>query len=341
MPDVSAVAALDVLIGLFFLYFVLSVVCSSVNEVIAQIANLRARDLEHGIRNLLADENQNVDEKVDTFFANWRIDALVKPGWLRKKRKPSYLPSRAFALAFLDTVAPPAEGVARTDLLRRARDQVATLPAGRVKSLLEEAIAESRGSIDRLRTELERSFNEVMDRASGWYKRRVQYILLGIAIVVAFAINADSFAIAQRLWKDDALRTGLAAQAQTVDSSDDCRPSDQRTDTNPVDRVTSCYDRAKTLGLPLGWTKATTPPGSLFEFWATPEGHAAWEFWEWNWFKTWGAKFLGLLVTAFALSLGAPFWFDLLGKVARLRATGPREVPSDEEGRARSAPERP
>ncbi len=31
---------------------------------------------------------------------------------------------------------------------------------------------------------------------------------------------------------------------------------------------------------------------------------------------------LGWLITAAAVSLGAPFWFDLLGKVANLRGDG-------------------
>ena len=31
---------------------------------------------------------------------------------------------------------------------------------------------------------------------------------------------------------------------------------------------------------------------------------------------------LGWLITAAAVSLGAPFWFDLLGKVANLRGSG-------------------
>ena len=31
---------------------------------------------------------------------------------------------------------------------------------------------------------------------------------------------------------------------------------------------------------------------------------------------------VGWLFTIAAVSLGAPFWFDLLGKVARLRAAG-------------------
>ena len=36
---------------------------------------------------------------------------------------------------------------------------------------------------------------------------------------------------------------------------------------------------------------------------------------------------LGWLITAAAVSLGAPFWFDLLGKVANLRGSGGKAQP--------------
>lgn len=36
-----------------------------------------------------------------------------------------------------------------------------------------------------------------------------------------------------------------------------------------------------------------------------------------------GLKALGWIITAAALSLGAPFWFDTLGKLASLRKAGP------------------
>jgi hypothetical protein len=34
-------------------------------------------------------------------------------------------------------------------------------------------------------------------------------------------------------------------------------------------------------------------------------------------------KILGLLVTAAAVTLGAPFWFDLLNKITNFRLSGP------------------
>jgi hypothetical protein len=38
-----------------------------------------------------------------------------------------------------------------------------------------------------------------------------------------------------------------------------------------------------------------------------------------------GRKFLGLLLTAFAISLGSPFWFDLLNKLVKLRGAGKKD----------------
>ena len=49
---------------------------------------------------------------------------------------------------------------------------------------------------------------------------------------------------------------------------------------------------------------------------------------------------LGWLITAFAVSMGAPFWFDLLNKFVNIRASGkapeeepkaPKEVPAPKE----------
>ena len=38
--------------------------------------------------------------------------------------------------------------------------------------------------------------------------------------------------------------------------------------------------------------------------------------------QRWYGKAIGLLITAIAVSLGAPFWFDVLGKIGSLRAAG-------------------
>jgi hypothetical protein len=49
-----------------------------------------------------------------------------------------------------------------------------------------------------------------------------------------------------------------------------------------------------------------------------------------NTFK--GTRWLGFIITALAICLGAPFWFDLLNKLVKLRAAGEKEAPADNSG---------
>ena len=307
MPNLSGNAALDVLIGLFFMYFLLSIVCSAINESISSMLNLRAKYLERGVRTLFVR-----DANVRAFYSHWRVRALIKPPGMifKAPRKPSYLPSRTFALTLLDTFAPPDEGAESHDLIARANKALGpppddadppTRPNEIVRGLLRDALEEARGDVDRFRAVLERSFDDVMDRASGWYKRRIQLILFLLALTLVGVMNADSFAVGQRLWKDDALRAAVVAQANKVVQAGgaDCAKTDANEPRTAA--AAKCVSEVSQYGLPLGWTHATSP-------------HS---------FGAGLGKVLGLLVTAFALTLGAPFYFDLLGKVARVRGSGP------------------
>jgi hypothetical protein len=299
VPSISGNSALDVLIGLFFMFFLLSIVCSSVNEAIAVALSLRARFLERGIWKLVDGETNAKD-----FYDHWRIQALTQPagGFLhRRVRKPSYMPSRAFVLTLLDKYAPAGPG--HKTIVQRVTYALGHAEAGlppTVRGLLEDAVADAKGKEERLRASLERSFDEVMDRASGWYKRRVQLFLFVIAVVLVGAINADTFAVGTRLWKDDALRAAAVAQATRVVSAGSATVC-SAPGASPVQVATTCVNKVTALSIPLGWSDETTP----------------------HTFTAGLGKVAGLLITAFALTLGAPFWFDLLGKVANLRGSGP------------------
>jgi hypothetical protein len=251
------------------------------------------------VRSLL-DNNKNVQ----AFYSHWRIQALIKPPGkiFMKARPPSYISSRTFALTLLDTFAPPDDKAHSDDLIARAEKALGPVdeshpnrPTEIVRGMLRDALNTARYDDDKFRETLERSFDEVMDRVSGWYKRRVQLILFVLAVGLAAVMNADSFLIGQRLWQDPALRSAVVAQATSAVNAKQtvCKTS--------PDAAATCVTEVKSLGLPLGWSEATSP-------------HS---------FRSVLGKIIGLLVTAFALSLGAPFWFDLLGKVANLRGAGP------------------
>src|SRR5687767_3606017 len=80
MPDISGFAALDVAIGLIFVYLVFSLIASGVNEAIASIFALRARHLEKGLRKLLTNPGSTpaqVSEAVDEFARHPLVRGLV------------------------------------------------------------------------------------------------------------------------------------------------------------------------------------------------------------------------------------------------------------------------
>src|SRR5206468_11397190 len=100
-------AILDTAIGLIFVFLVLSLVVSAANELLAALFKWRANNLFLGIRQLLQDPS--VTGLVTRFYEHPLIDGLSSKG-----KKPSYIPSRTFALALLDIVSPTTAGSNRT-----------------------------------------------------------------------------------------------------------------------------------------------------------------------------------------------------------------------------------
>jgi hypothetical protein len=83
-------AIIVVAIGLIFLYSLLRLVCSGLNELIAGVLRLRARNLEQGIVRLLGDEQLK-----ERLFSHPLVRTLGQPGRTLNQpgRKPSYLPA--------------------------------------------------------------------------------------------------------------------------------------------------------------------------------------------------------------------------------------------------------
>lgn len=349
---------LDVVIGLFFGYLVLSLAVTAANELLAAWFRRRAWMLRKGVQNLVGDA-----DVARQLYGHPLIRSLSAG-----TRGPSYIPSRTFALALLDVVAPRTDGVRR--LVSR---EEAKRPLDQTLALLWE---EAGGDGDRFRQHLETWFTDAMDRVSGWYKRRTQVFLVIWGAVLTVGTNADTIVIARALWVDTALRQAVVASAEryvaeearpsptpvsaeTIVASDAVPPPplppDQQAEVD-FEVASTRYDAAMAdlaeLQLPIGWEDPSAPvpedgepvepslrlvrddatddwPGPL---WA-PGGIG-------RWLRAFDQHLLGWLLTILAVSLGAPFWFDTLNRIIAIRSAGrapeeaqrpPREVPRPKE----------
>ena len=174
----------------------------------------------------------------------------------------------------------------------------------RETALVANQIATAQHQAERLQANVEQWFNDAMDRVGGWYKRWTQKILLVIAVLVVIAANADTFTLANRLMRDNALRASIVSAAEHTIQKNAANPAD---DTQA--RQTLLEDANK-LNLPLGWVCAEGDPYKCDQVPSASDS------------GRWLLKVIGLLISAFAVSMGAPFWFDTLSKFVNLRGAG-------------------
>jgi len=277
----------DVALGLILLYSTLSLVASVVKEWASSVLAWRARNLEMGIQNLIGEAH------AARLYGHPLVSTLAK-----EKKLPSYIGSDTFAAVLVDILGQNENGksvVAATDKAATLVDRVSDDPVlGPAFRALHSAGAET---VADLRRDIANWFDEGMNRVSGWYRRKAQWCIFAIGAFVAVSANASTVHVVQDLWEDDALRYALAQQAVAV-AGDVESPDALQV---PDDLLAS---------FPLGW-EGEDPFGR-------DGGIPNWGFWGWI---THG---LGWLFTAAAVSLGAPFWFDILSKVAKLRGTGRR-----------------
>lgn len=341
---------LEVAIGVIFIFILTSIICSVVREGIEAWLKTRAAFLERGIRELLHDKEGTGLAKdfyqhpliYSLFAADYQplTAGSAKPwAWTKGRELPSYIPTKNFALALMDMAArgPQADaasseaGSTRISL-ESIRRNVGNLENPAVQRVVLAALDTAQGDINQLQATLEAWYDSGMDRVSGWYKRSSQWVIFWIALFVSVTLNINTITIADYLSRNDVARKALVARAEAAvnDSAFQSVVKPRR------DLAAARYYDARreldSLELPIGWDRGWGAPRQHYQL---PAGETA--YWN-NVF----APVFGLLLTALAAMLGAPFWFDVLNKVMVIRSTvKPHEKSPEEASEDRQPPSPP
>jgi hypothetical protein len=319
----SQFPALEVVIGLSFVYFVFSLICSAVTEWYATLFSWRAVMLENALQNLFSGSFEITQEGQELTARFWKhplIQALQRPKHEKLTRKPaakpagaaeaseenvkrpSYIPSRTFvavlidlgAAAHIEKQSPTTQGAGSRPAISTVslEEAIGALPNAAMREAMLTLYRDADRTAQSFRAAAEQWFDDSMERVSGWYKRYAQRALWVTALALVLLFNIDTLQIGRTLWQDDAARAAIVHQAEHATANG-------QGGTDPA-------GAARALQLPIGWNlwKAGDEPGDF------PTGSSIL------------SKLLGLLLTAAALTLGAPFWFDLMSKVVRVRGTG-------------------
>lgn len=359
--------AIDVVLGLVFVYLLYSLLASLVQEIIATNLALRAKVLERAITRMLEDDRQRnplldrlvgilslfsrrnaytKDSLAEAFYSQPAIKYLGEDNW---HRKPAYLKARQFSETLLQVFRERdllKQGTA--DLIKKLKDL--GLTGEETQKHLEQLWEKAEGDTQKFKTELETWFDDTMERATGWYKRYNQVFLFVIGLGIAIAFNVDSISIARKLAKDKNIREATVQQAirfaevdhdlidfeqqrqQNIqqllkganDSLGEVLQKEYRQSKKVSDSLyTSMSAKQKKLDDVLQQER-TEISGALGMGWeqikrkkANGKVQSLWLPREYSFMRSW----LGWLLTALALSLGAPFWYDVLSKVIKIRTS--------------------
>lgn len=294
---------LDTAIGLFFVYLIVSIISSGLAEYIAdRIFSLRAKNMQDALSHMLVGSKEETQDRnfIDRFIQNALFQSLSQKGSL-----PSYMTSKRFMQIVIDLVTSDKltndKGMFQAASLDEIAKSVEKLPDTRAKDALGALLKQTDDKIETFEKSLEDWFNETMERASGWYKRKIRWILFLSAFVVSIGLNADTFQIISELSQSPEMRTKIVELAsQTVKG--------KTVGEIKLDEAKKIAQNAASSGI-IGWEL-----DKYQKQWAEMEMPESFNFIL--------LKFLGLLITAGAASLGAPFWFDLLNKLVNLRNAG-------------------
>lgn len=303
----SGLHTLDVLIGLFTVFLLFSTICTAIVEAIAAWSGVRSKNLESALKEFISGNPGGNNNVVTQFYDHPLIKSLSK----NEDGRPSYIPAKTFRQVIESLVMGENVGSNLIESIRQLPDDKTNNLTGILKTLANEVD----GDEQRFRLALESHFDAVMDRASGWYKRHAQNVTYAVAVVLVLSFNVDTLVLVKQLSSNpEVLQKLLTVTEEQAKGDDKGSTSCVSKSTEEQLKEATCKTKSAlqiqhdavngliSAGVSIGWT-------DWDDFFGTFRSH-------------WLAKTAGLLISIIAVSLGAPFWFDILQRFMQIRAAG-------------------
>ncbi len=383
--------ALDVVIGLIFVYLLYSLLASIVQEFVSTIFGLRARMLCKAINRMLNDDSSsnNIfkgileffrfywfpkkpdDSFAGKFYKNPMIKYLSSGKW---HNKPSYMNAQIFSKVVMDLLKgneikpgddplPVILGYLEKSDNKVKKKKSKEFNGSETQAFLRSLLVDANNDLEKFKLSLESWYDTTMEQTTGWYKKHVQTTLFIIGLFIAVIFNVNTISIVNNLSKDKKAReqmVQLASAAGTKYQTTVYILDSLKKDTNKVYDSTWFENRNEILKaayntlnedmqsannvLSLGWPKYDSTDtaickkvlpyntafqkkckqcltdSSTIKLRTKCQFRQNLHFWVKTGLISW-KSILGWILTALAISLGAPFWFDLLSKLVNLRSS--------------------
>ncbi|PZV26450.1 MAG: hypothetical protein DCF12_09490 [Snowella sp.] len=243
---------------------------------------------------------------------------------------PSYLSSETFSTALIEQLKEELKNMLEkpdearaSDAIKQIKDKInhsQKIPTSLKETLMTLAdraslkASEADNKLLMFQKEIETWFDRSMDRASGVYKRNTQLLCFFLGFAIAIIFNLDSLFLAHRLSQDTAMRTALAGGAETIVKESTAQNSQNFDPAKLQQNINSLLGQSSFIA------PITENAGNLVN---CPNNQLTCPLQPGipNFGKVFSAV-VGWIITALAIYMGAPFWFEILGKLVNVRSTG-------------------
>jgi hypothetical protein len=247
-------------------------------------------------------------------FADAIIDLLVP------KPTPQTTPGgQTTAGGQTTTTGPTTLDTVRQSLYKVMTQEPVPAPMATLMTSVNTLVTTAEDDITSVRTAIENWYNDHMDRVSGWYKRHVAWFTIIAGAILVILLNLNAISIGRALYSNSVIGSAVATAAGN-------RPPCTTADSTCLGQLQTDLATVAQAGLPIGWAtvSACADAHPACNWWqargiTNPNGNSAWQI---------VLVIVGFLITIVALTPGARFWFDLLGKLGTFRSTGPKPTSS-------------
>jgi hypothetical protein len=283
--------ALEVVIGLIFIYYVLGSIVSLVTQWINEAFETRGKSLERHLMKIVGEKHVNEFVQLPQLqalrpirFKNWFsvLTSATEPKMLEK------IPAATLVDSYFDFVGLTATKEFEANELK---ELINAFPESEGKQAMLKWVSQGVTNIEELRKRTNMYFCGVMDQAAATFKSNARSFVIMLSIFLTLLLGIDSIQVARTLWTNAGLRALAVAKAEAA-------VQDEQVTEDNID------DLIKQLGdlniVQVGWWQMELPQAN------TGAGG-------WGMFLL--LKVLGLGLTAAAISQGSSFWYDLLKKI--------------------------
>lgn len=237
----TGIVAVDIAIGLIFVFLLYSLLASILQEIIATFLGLRARNLKKAIGRMLQDEEKNSKTKAQTLgkaltkkmslsdfdkkhtllkaFYDQPVIKYLASGKLFSK--PSYIGGKDFSTALIKILKKHESEIKDVDKRIEEAIQKSELIDEETRAHLMALWENAEKNVEKFKLSLEGWFDSTMERAAGWYKRSTQLSLLIIGFVIAAVFHVSTLEIVNVLSNDQAIRGEMVQLAVSATESQD------------------------------------------------------------------------------------------------------------------------